>query len=149
MVIGAFGIIGFVLRFVGPLTIAPVLIQIGWSLAGPAVDYCRGNWAIAFIVMFVLVLCMHVLDRFPCPIPYYSRKHGKCATSPFYCFRLFPILLGTVVGISFCAIFTATDVFPEGDASRTDNDRADGIKEAPAIFFPYPGNVSYSFHFHN
>ena len=65
-------------------------------------------------------------------------------SSPFYCFRLFPILLGTCVGISLCAIFTATNVFPEGDASRTDNDRADGIKEAPAIFFPYPGRLDYS-----
>ena len=60
-------------------------------------------------------------------------------TSPFYCFRLFPILLGTIVGIVVCVIFTVTDTFPEDDASRTDNDRAaQGIAEAPWIFFPYP-----------
>ena len=60
-------------------------------------------------------------------------------TSPLYCFRLFPILIGTIVGIIVCVIFTVTDTFPEDDASRTDNDRASqGIAEAPWIFFPYP-----------
>ena len=63
----------------------------------------------------------------------------KFRTSPLYCFRLFPILIGTVVGIIVCFIFTITDTFPEDDASRTDNHRAEtGIKEAPWIFFPYP-----------
>ena len=65
------------------------------------------------------------------------------STTPFYCFRLFPILLGTIVGIVVCVIFTVTDTFPEDDASRTDNDRAaQGIAEAPWIFFPYPCKYS-------
>ena len=54
--IGACGLVGFLLRFVGPMTIAPVLIQIGISLTMPAVDYCKGNWAVAVIVMYVYCL---------------------------------------------------------------------------------------------
>ena len=69
----------------------------------------------------------------------------KFRTSPLYCFRLFPILIGTVVGIIVCVIFTVTDTFPEDDASRTDNDRAaTGIQEAPWIFFPYPCKLIFS-----
>lgn len=139
VLIGACGLVGFLLRFVGPMTIAPVLIQIGISLTMPAVDYCKGNWAVAIIVMFVLILCMEVLARFSIPFPGFNFKEKKCTTSPLYCFRLFPILIGTVVGIIVCVIFTVTDTFPEDDASRTDNDRAAmGIAEAPWIFFPYP-----------
>ena len=78
VLIGALGLVGFLLRFVGPLTIAPVLIQIGISLTMPAVDYCKGNWAVAIIVMFVLILCMEILARFAIPIPGYNFKEKKC-----------------------------------------------------------------------
>ena len=76
--IGACGLVGFLLRFVGPMTIAPVLIQIGISLTMPAVDYCKGNWAVAVIVMFVLILCMEVLARFAIPFPGYNFKEKRC-----------------------------------------------------------------------
>ena len=78
VLIGACGLVGFLLRFVGPMTIAPVLIQIGISLTMPAVDYCKGNWAVAVIVMFVLILCMEVLARFAIPMPGYNFKEKKC-----------------------------------------------------------------------
>ena len=78
VLIGALGLVGFLLRFVGPLTIAPVLIQIGISLTMPAVDYCKGNWAVAIIVMFVLILCMEILARFAIPIPGYNFEEKKC-----------------------------------------------------------------------
>ena len=44
-----------------------------------------------------------------------------------------------IVGIVFCLIFTAADVFPENDSSRTDSGRASGIDQAPWFSFPYPG----------
>ena len=37
ILVGASGLVGLLLRFVGPLTVAPVLISIGISLAGPAI----------------------------------------------------------------------------------------------------------------
>jgi len=83
VLIGALGLVGFLLRFVGPLTIAPVLIQIGISLTMPAVDYCKGNWAVAIIVMFVLILCMEILARFAIPIPGYNFKEKKCTLVHF------------------------------------------------------------------
>ena len=44
-----------------------------------------------------------------------------------------------IIGIVFCLIFTAADVFPEDDSSRTDTGRASGIDQAPWFSFPYPG----------
>ena len=55
------------------------------------------------------------------------------------CFRLYPILIGVIIGIIFCLVFTETNVFPPGDASRTDSERTAGIQSAPWLFFPYPG----------
>ena len=37
ILIGALGLVGFLLRFIGPITIGPVLIAIGVSLAQPAI----------------------------------------------------------------------------------------------------------------
>ena len=38
----------------------------------------KGNWAVAIIVMFVLILCMEILARFAIPIPGYNFKEKKC-----------------------------------------------------------------------
>ena len=54
-------------------------------------------------------------------------------------FRLYPVLIGVIVGLISCFIFTATDTFPEEDASRTDSSRTAGIENAPWLHFPYPG----------
>ena len=141
--IGAFGLVGFLLRFIGPLSIAPVLIQIGISLVEPCLDYCKGNWAVSMIVAAVIVLCVEILHKIAIPIPEYDSQTSKCKSSPLFCFRLFPILIGSIVGIITCVLFTIYDVFPEGDPSRTDSDRLESIDEAPWIFFPYPCQWGY------
>ena len=51
---------------------------------------------------------------------FFSQCQGTKRT---LCFRLYPILIGVIVGIVLCLIFTATNVFPPGDASRTDSER--------------------------
>ena len=49
VVIGATGLIGFLLRFIGPLVIAPTIALIGLSLFGTASDFCKDNWYIALM----------------------------------------------------------------------------------------------------
>ena len=78
ILIGCFGLVGFLLRFIGPLTIAPVLVSIGIALAEPAVGYCSGNWAIASIVIFVLILCSNVISWIKFPIFSFSIKNRNC-----------------------------------------------------------------------
>ena len=76
--IGAFGLVGFLLRYIGPLTIAPVLVSIGIALAEPAVNYCSGNWAVASIVIFILILCSNVISWIKIPIFSFSIKDRNC-----------------------------------------------------------------------
>ena len=47
--VGWFGLIGVVLRFIGPLAIAPNLCLIGLSLFGAATNACEKQWGIAFL----------------------------------------------------------------------------------------------------
>ena len=49
VVIGASGLIGLLLRFIGPLVIAPTVALIGLSLFGTAANFCDDNWYIALM----------------------------------------------------------------------------------------------------
>lgn len=52
MLVGFSGIIGFLMRFVGPLTISPTIFLIGLSLYDAAGVTAGSHWGIA--VMYVL-----------------------------------------------------------------------------------------------
>ena len=47
LVIGYFGIIGLILRFITPLTIAPAVSMVGLALFEVAGSYAAGHWGIA------------------------------------------------------------------------------------------------------
>ena len=47
LVIGYFGIIGLLLRFITPLTIAPAVSMVGLALFEVAGTYAAGHWGIA------------------------------------------------------------------------------------------------------
>jgi nucleobase transporter 1/2 len=47
VLIGASGILGILLNFIGPLAIAPTIALVGISLFGPAAGACEGQWWIA------------------------------------------------------------------------------------------------------
>ena len=49
VLLGASGMIGLLLRFIGPLSIAPTITLIGFAVFGPAANYCSGNWAVALM----------------------------------------------------------------------------------------------------
>ena len=49
VVIGATGLVGLLLRFIGPLVIAPIIALIGLSLFGTASSFCDDNWYIALM----------------------------------------------------------------------------------------------------
>ncbi len=47
--IGAFGLMGFLLNYIGPLAIAPTVALVGIALFQPAASYCAGQWWIALM----------------------------------------------------------------------------------------------------
>ena len=49
LILGCFGLMGFFLQFIGPLTIAPTISLIGLSLTGVASDFNKVHWGIAFL----------------------------------------------------------------------------------------------------
>lgn len=51
--IGGTGLIGFLLRFIGPVTIVPTILLLGIYVVDPILDFCVPNWGIAFLVSAV------------------------------------------------------------------------------------------------
>ena len=49
LVIGSFGLVGLLMRFIGPLTIAPTISLIGLSLTHSATNFNQVHWGLAFL----------------------------------------------------------------------------------------------------
>ncbi|XP_015764726.1 PREDICTED: solute carrier family 23 member 2-like [Acropora digitifera] len=116
IMIGFTGLVGFLLRFIGPLTIAPTITLVGVALFGIAADHAGNHWGISMT---------------------YSKG------SRFALFRLFPVILAIAVSWIICAIITAAGGFPNDSKipqykARTDA-RIAVLKEAKWFRFPYPG----------
>ncbi|XP_038061414.1 solute carrier family 23 member 1-like [Patiria miniata] len=142
VIIGATGIVGILLNFIGPLAITPTITLIGLSLQSAAATRAGKHWGIAVMTIALIILFSQYIPEIGVPtLGYNSRR--KCHLSRFKLFKLFPIILGVAVSWLFCVIFTATDVFPDdpnayGYAARTDLNSM-LLERAPWFRFPYPG----------
>uniref|UniRef100_A0A3P8TFB7 Solute carrier family 23 member 2 n=1 Tax=Amphiprion percula TaxID=161767 RepID=A0A3P8TFB7_AMPPE len=142
VLVGFSGLIGFLMRFIGPLTIAPTVSLVGLSLYDSAGEKAGSHWAISVLTMTLIILFSQYLRRVPIPVPAYS-KTKKLHTSKFYPFQTVPILLGIAIPWLFCYLLTIYDVLPSDSAqygylARTDV-KGNALIEASWFIFPYPG----------
>nr|CAB3266161.1 solute carrier family 23 member 1-like [Phallusia mammillata] len=142
IVLGLTGAIGFLLRFIGPLTIAPAVALIGLDLFSAAYFNASVQWGIAMFTAFVMILCSQYLKNIKVPIPTFSRAK-KCHITRTPLFKMFPVLFALITAWILCLIFTETNVFPTDPnhpnyRARTDV-RSNVISNAPWFRFPYPG----------
>ncbi|TNM95140.1 hypothetical protein fugu_017899 [Takifugu bimaculatus] len=142
IVVGFSGVIGFLMRFIGPLTIAPTITLIGLSLFESSAAKAGTHWGISAMTTLLIILFSQYLRLIPVPVPAYN-KIKKLHTSKFYIFQRFSILLGIVVSWLICYILTVSDVLPSnpahyGHLARTDV-KGNVISDASWFTFPYPG----------
>ncbi|NXC24888.1 S23A1 protein, partial [Campylorhamphus procurvoides] len=142
ILVGFSGLIGFLMRFIGPLTIAPTITLVALPLFESAGNEAGQHWGIAFMTIFFIVLFSQYLKDVPVPLPSYQ-KGKKCHFSPVYLFQIFPVLLGLTLSWLLCYVLTVTNVLPVdptayGHLARTDT-RGDVLSQAPWFRLPYPG----------
>ncbi|KAB0344198.1 hypothetical protein FD754_021124 [Muntiacus muntjak] len=142
MLVGFSGLIGFLMRFIGPLTIAPTISLVALPLFDSAGDNAGIHWGIAVTTIFLIVLFSQYLKNIAVPVPVYGREK-KCHTSKLYLFQVFPVLLGLCISWLLCFVLTVTDALPSaptayGYLARTDT-RGNILSQAPWFRFPYPG----------
>ncbi|XP_044026151.1 solute carrier family 23 member 1-like isoform X2 [Siniperca chuatsi] len=142
ILVGFSGLIGFLMRFIGPLTIAPTVSLIGLSLYDSAGIKAGSHWGISAMTTVLITLFSQYLRLIPIPVPAYS-KAKKLHTSKLFIFQIMPILLGIAVSWLVCYLLTIYDVLPSnpaqyGHLARTDV-KGNVVNEASWFTFPYPG----------
>ncbi|XP_059178848.1 solute carrier family 23 member 1-like [Physella acuta] len=135
IVLGFTGMVGLLMRFIGPLTIAPTISLIAFSLFKVAADKGSTHWYICFTTIFLVALFSQYLRNIAIPLP--------CLKIKLKIFALFPVLLAIVISWIICVILTETNVLtnePEkwGYKARTDI-RVKALSDSDWFRFPYPG----------
>jgi nucleobase transporter 1/2 len=105
------------MRFIGPITIAPTIALIGLSLFKFGAPVAGQHWPIGGLTILLIVLFSQ-----------YLRSRAR----PF---ELYPILLAILGAWGVAALCTAAGLFPEGHPSHTS---LANLNEAPWIRIPYP-----------
>ncbi|XP_076805161.1 solute carrier family 23 member 1-like [Clavelina lepadiformis] len=141
VLLGFTGAVGYLMRFIGPLTIMPTIALIGLDLFGTAARSAQGQWGIAIFTAVILILCSQYFSKVTIPVPVIDGR--KCALRWIPVFKLFPVLIALCSSWFLCFILTTTDSIPDDPAhpfyrARTDI-RVDVIKNSAWFRIPYPG----------
>ena len=117
MGVGATGLVGRLLRFVGPITIAPTIALIGLALFKFGAPMAGTHWPIGGLTIILIILFSQYLK---------SKRRS---------FELYPILLAILMAWATAAILTITGVFTTGHPSFTS---MENLRNAPWFRVPYP-----------
>ena len=117
IIVGASGMVGRLLKYVGPITIAPTIALIGLALFKFGAPEAGRHWPIGGLTIFLIILFNQ-----------YLRSKNRT-------FELYPILLAIVTAWVVSGIFTVLGIFPEGHPSHTS---LENLSNAPWFRIPYP-----------
>ncbi|XP_014886245.1 solute carrier family 23 member 2-like isoform X2 [Poecilia latipinna] len=90
ILVGFSGLIGFLMRFIGPLTIAPTVSLIGLALFDSAGVKAGSHWGISALTTGLIIVFSQYLRLIPIPVPLCC-KNKKRKTAKFYIFQTMPV----------------------------------------------------------
>ncbi len=115
--LGYSGVIGKMLRFLGPVTIAPTIALIGLSLFKFGAPFAGKHWGIGGLTIVLIILFSQ----------YLRRTHRI--------FELFPIMMAILTAWGVAAVLTYTGVFQPGHPAHVSTDK---LAAAPWFQLPMP-----------
>uniref|UniRef100_A0A914XI90 Solute carrier family 23 member 2 n=1 Tax=Plectus sambesii TaxID=2011161 RepID=A0A914XI90_9BILA len=137
MLLGLTGLVGVLVRYVGPLTIAPLMLLIEISVAKEVLRQMEMHW-ISLAALFSLALFLLYLPRVQVPFPYYDMKKKKIVITRAPLFGLFPFLMSIGLVWLLAVLLTVTFFNDDDIHARTDT-KSSEIANAPWLRIPYPG----------
>ncbi|XP_074650435.1 solute carrier family 23 member 1-like [Tubulanus polymorphus] len=143
IVFGFSGIMGFILRFIGPIVIAPTISLVGLSLFVPAAEMASKQWWIAISTVILITIFSQYMRNISIPCLKYIKGQGCTRTSGWSLFTQFPLILSILIIWLICFVLTITDVLPNepdswGYGARTDT-RLSVITQSSWFRVPFPG----------
>ncbi|KAK7498393.1 hypothetical protein BaRGS_00010347 [Batillaria attramentaria] len=148
--IGLTGLVGFLLKYIGPITIVPSITLVGLYLYKVVLKFSETYWPVAILTAVCgLVLSLYLAKR-STPIPAWNRHRGlHIKWYPLH--QVFAILISIIIGWTVSVILTHYDVLSSDRDSvqfyaRTDT-QTHVITSTPWFSFPYPGQFGFpTFH---
>uniref|UniRef100_A0A8R1HTC5 Uncharacterized protein n=1 Tax=Caenorhabditis japonica TaxID=281687 RepID=A0A8R1HTC5_CAEJA len=135
---GITGLIGKISRYIGPVTIVPILVLLCVGTVPDIEQKVSLHW-ISVLELVLLISFVVLLENVEVPIPIYSFKEKKIKTIETRIFGQFPYLLGIAIVWFVCYILTVSNLIPEGSAARTDhNESIRVLQQTPWVQVPYP-----------
>ncbi|XP_039270383.2 solute carrier family 23 member 1-like [Styela clava] len=140
--IGFSGFIGFVMQYIGPLTITPILVLVTISLKEITAAQARTQWGIALLFVAIFILCNIILKKITIPFPLMHPHKKTLTTMKIPIFEMFPILIAVVTTWLLCYIITVAGGFPDDPTvpayqARTDT-KPGVVSNSPWFRLPYP-----------
>ncbi|XP_076878230.1 solute carrier family 23 member 2 isoform X2 [Brachyhypopomus gauderio] len=139
--LGFSGLVGLVLKFIGPLAIAPTISLIGLSLFIQAGQKAGAHWGISALTVCLIFLFSQYLSKVDVPLVTFKDKKWKVFRYPL--FKLFSALFGMCGAWLLCFLLTHFNTLPISPAdygykARTDIN-LDAVTSAAWFLVPYPG----------
>ncbi|VDI61298.1 Hypothetical predicted protein [Mytilus galloprovincialis] len=157
IILGASGILTILLRFIGPLTVAPTIMMMGLGVLQPGYELAGSHWGIAFGTMAMIVMLSECIPKFNVSLPCHiilTAKQEACTKKQIHkkteivAHKMFSVIISVgdnlcKVSCGYCVTGDNLYVFPDGEDvygyhARTDV-RDKQLKSAPWFSFPYPG----------
>uniref|UniRef100_A0A0N4ZYS4 Sulfate_transp domain-containing protein n=1 Tax=Parastrongyloides trichosuri TaxID=131310 RepID=A0A0N4ZYS4_PARTI len=137
VICGITGIIGKISRYIGPVTIAPLLILLCLSAAPVGLEKAELHY-MSIVQFCTLAIIIFFINEINVPIPYLKNK--KITWTKYRLFGNFPYLVAIIICWGICIILTVTNLEKEGGDVRVDkNETIYNIENSPWIHFSYPG----------
>uniref|UniRef100_A0A1I8B2D9 Permease n=1 Tax=Meloidogyne hapla TaxID=6305 RepID=A0A1I8B2D9_MELHA len=141
MLIGATGLVGIMTKFIGPMTVSPLLMLMMLSSVKITVERVEKHW-ISLVMAASLFATVLYLSRLQVPFPGYSK--GKFRWYRLNIFGQFPYLTAILFSWGLCFILTIFDLIPKDSVARTDKPATlDAIYNSPYARFPFPGQFGF------
>ncbi|KAJ8317030.1 hypothetical protein KUTeg_004934 [Tegillarca granosa] len=139
MLIGMTGLVGFLIRFIGPVTVVPSLTVVGLFSYRATVGFASAHWGIAFMTAGTTIILSLYLRKMNTPIPIWTPK-GGCRIIRFPFHKVFSVLIAAIFGWVISIIITEAGGFSSDPKSKEFYARTDSrtyvINMANWFLFP-------------
>ncbi|XP_071098119.1 solute carrier family 23 member 1-like [Haliotis cracherodii] len=148
ILIGVTGLVGLLMKFVGPVTVAPTIALVGLSFYKVLIAYSRSSWELSLLGVVLVVLFALYLGHIAVPFPTRracnaQHRRRKSKTHGLLIFQLLPVLLSILVVWAVSGILTHANVFPTDPANPRFKARTDAkstmLHRTPWFYVPHPG----------
>uniref|UniRef100_A0A915BL48 C-type lectin domain-containing protein n=1 Tax=Parascaris univalens TaxID=6257 RepID=A0A915BL48_PARUN len=137
--LGATGFVGRIAKFLGPITICPILTLLTVSTIEVILSKISDHWISIVQISTLLVVAVYFADV-SVPIPVIDIKHRRVTMSKARVFGLFPYLISVGLVWLICCLLTWTNLEPDEGKARVDKNQTMIILyNSPWLSVPYPG----------